>query len=112
MALFQKSFDSYLVYYRCGPDGVGPWAGGYRALVNCYAANSYVGGLRFLAEGVALPANTGGPNSIELHYPVSALSDILGILRYEKPLRLDFHDDTLVGVLSTTAEPIGEQEGV
>ncbi|MEU4739772.1 hypothetical protein AB0G02_04800 [Actinosynnema sp. NPDC023658] len=112
MALIQKSFDSYLIYYRSGPDAAGPWAGGYRVMINCYSSNSYVGGFRFLADGLPLPANTGTSSSIELHFHLAQLRDILAILQYEKPLHLNFYDDTLVGILSTTTEPVGEQEGV
>jgi len=110
MAFLQQQFDSYLIYSRSGPDGVGPWTGGYRAMVNCFKANTYVGGMRFLAESVPLPTNTGTASSIELHYPLSRFNDIVTILRYEKPLYLFFYTDSLVGMLSTTSEPIGEQE--
>ena len=112
MALIQKSFDSYVINYRCGPDASVPWTGGYRVMINCFLANSYVGGFRFLAEDVTLPSNTATASSIELHFHLSQLRDVLTILQYEKPLFLYCYDDTLVGILGTASEPIGEQEGV
>ena len=107
MALIQKSFDSYLIYYRSGPGTSEP-----RAFINFFQANSYVGGVRFIAEGIPLPANAGTPSSIEIYYSLPQFNDVVGILRYEKPLWLLFDSGTLVGYLSTSAEPIGEQEGV
>ena len=105
MAQLEQQFDEYLIYYRSGAEPAKP-----RVFINFFKANSYVGGLRFLADGLALPTNTGTANSIELNYSLSQFNDLITILRYEKPLYLYLSTDTHVGMVSTAAEPIGEEE--
>jgi hypothetical protein len=106
MAQLQQQFDSYLIYYRSLPDGVP----GTRVIVNCWKANTYVGALQFALDGTPLPANTGSASSIQLNFPLSRFNDLITILRYESPLYLYLSTDSLVGIVSTAAEPIGEEE--
>jgi hypothetical protein len=48
-----------------------------------------------------------------INFHVSRFSDIIGLLRYEKPLILYMNQNTLEGaVVANSYEPIGEQEGV
>ena len=57
------------------------------------------------------------PNSVYLgggfpvlNFHVNQLSDIMNVIRYEKPLYLRLNTDNWFGSISTTAEPVGEEE--
>jgi hypothetical protein len=45
-----------------------------------------------------------------LNFQISLLSDIMDMLRNEKPLYIQLNTDNWNGMLSTSAEPIGELE--
>jgi len=45
-----------------------------------------------------------------LNFHISLMSDIMDMLRNEKPLYIQLNTDNWHGVLSTSAEPIGELE--
>ena len=45
-----------------------------------------------------------------LYFHISLLSDIMDMLRNERPLYIQLNTDYWNGVLSTSAEPIGELE--
>jgi hypothetical protein len=45
-----------------------------------------------------------------LNFQISLLSDIMDMLRSEKPLYIQLNTDNWNGMLSTSAEPIGELE--
>jgi hypothetical protein len=60
-----------------------------------------------------LPDNSYTNNLINIHFPISRFNDVIGILRYEKPLRIQFDTSKLEGYIQTKEmELIGEQEGV
>ena len=44
--------------------------------------------------------------------PTSRFNEVIATLRYEKPLYLTLDTTLNVGWLGTSAEPVGEQEGV
>ena len=57
------------------------------------------------------------PNSVYLgggfpvlNFHVNQFSDIMNVIRYEKPLYLRLNTDNWYGSISTTSEPVGEEE--
>jgi hypothetical protein len=99
------SFDLYVVNHLSKHPTVD-------ATITCISGSSAVGVLRFIKDGVALPANVGGP-APTVHFPVSQFNDVVATLRYEKPLAFNFTDSSGVGTVGTaTREPVGEQEAV
>jgi hypothetical protein len=82
------------------------------AVITCLNVGSRVAFLTFMNDGVPLPANTIGPGTPNIHFPVSQLNNVITTLRYEKPLQVDL-PSTLIGTVGTASlEPVGEQEGV
>jgi hypothetical protein len=43
-------------------------------------------------------------------YRYSQLSNIVDLLRNEKPIKFFFRDDTMAAYLTTASEPVGEEE--
>ena len=91
-----------------------PKAGYLDAYISLRSEN-LVGACWFLREGQALPANrkatlsSGSPYYI-LYYRYSQMSDLVDLLRNEKPIYLFFRDEDKLGYLTTSAEPVGEEE--
>ncbi len=80
------------------------------AVIHCYRGNSYKGTLYFYREGKEITANRKLPSeALLLHFPSHQCAEIIETLRREKPLFL-WLDDQLMGGLSTSEEPIGEEE--
>ena len=81
------------------------------------ASGRTLGFLRFYADGVPLGANEfradlGYPLA---SYPFPRLAAVVDVLRNEKPAYFTWYDYTPVrcyGVIETSREPIGEQEGI
>ncbi len=71
--------------------------------------------LRFYREGSRLP-----PNSVVKHvtgkpmyyvsYRYDQLVNTIDILRNEKPIKFFFRDDNLAAYITTSNEPVGEEE--
>ena len=60
-----------------------------------------------------IPKNSYQYEKFKIHFHILRFSDVIDILRYEKPLRIYFDDVKLTGYLYTTEfKPTGEQEGV
>ncbi len=96
-----KDFDQYRLQYYSG-----------QAYIECWKGPVCVGNIVFVKETLPLPANKFANNALAIYYPLSRFNDVVTILRYEKPLYLWFNPDNLLGCVSTTKEPIGEQERV
>jgi hypothetical protein len=83
------------------------------AAINCNNVNQYVGTLWFVDTYPIPFQNALSKDGIVIYYNTSHFNDIIGILRYEKPLRLELDTDKLEGSIVTYSyEPVGEQEGV
>jgi hypothetical protein len=110
MAIITKDFDSYHFYYasNTNPGGV----------TNVYSSMSLKNGHEIVAyisffDTTPLPDNSYTNNLINIHFPISRFNDVIGILRYEKPLRIQFDTSKLEGYIQTKEmELVGEQEGV
>jgi hypothetical protein len=51
-------------------------------------------------------------NGIYLYYKANRFTDIMTMLKEEKPLYLHFDTAKKYGYIGTSNEPVGEQEGV
>jgi len=108
MAITTNDFDRYVVYHISGtPSGGYPFA----AEIDCFSKAKRAGAIYFADSG-ALPAPTLTINGIYLYMPTSRFNEVIATLRYEKPLYLALDTTLNVGWLGTSAEPVGEQEGV
>ncbi len=83
------------------------------AVINCYRNHVRYGFIRFYKEGTPIPEGlVAYPDheTIHLNFSDHNLQSIIDTLRYEKPLHISFNDATRTGWLSTSNEPIGEEE--
>lgn len=80
------------------------------AFIHCFHTGQNLMSCVFYNDENNVPANSKGPR-VELRYPMSKFSDVLDILRNEKPLYFGFIESTKVGYISTYSEPVGEGEG-
>ena len=85
-----------------------------KAYISCWANGEFQGYMDFYEPGnVPKPRIT--PNgSFHIPYPVDRLDAVLSTLREESPLYLQIITigNIVRGVLSTTQEPVGEEEGI
>ena len=103
MATLTKDFDTYRIFYYSGKIDA--------AHIYCYQAGACVGRISFFREGEGIPPNSTFENGPDLKFPIGRFSDIIGILRHEKPLTLHLNLSNLIGLLATgDLEPIGEEE--
>ncbi len=103
MATLTKDFDTYRIFYYSGKTDA--------AHIYCYMAGTCVGRISFFREGAIVPPNSTFENGPDLKFPIGRFSDIIGILRHEKPLTLHLNQTNLIGLLATgDLEPIGEEE--
>jgi hypothetical protein len=81
-------------------------------VLNCYDGDSYVGSISFYKAGATVPPNNKTSSGyVNLRYTISQFNDVIGILRYEKPLFLMLSIPSLIGYIATSeAEPVGEEE--
>lgn len=70
-----------------------------------------MGSLNFYEDGVTIPAGKlGSDGRIFLSFKEHHLRDMVETLRLEKPLYINIETHTSRGYLSTSKEPIGEEE--
>ena len=74
------------------------------------AAN--VGTLLFMKDGQSIPANTVANGVPRLHYSIRDFPAMIQMIREEKPLFVNLNEANGIGSISTSDEPVGEQEGV
>jgi hypothetical protein len=71
--------------------------------------------LRYYPDGTALPPNSktthiSGKPIYYASYRYSQLGNTIDLLRNEKPIWFFFRDDTMAAYLTTSSEPVGEEE--
>lgn len=98
-----KEFNKYKISYYTGNSGL------IAAIINLYSDSVRVGTINFYKEGEILGTNSSG-DSIRVYTQIERFNDIVTILRYEKPLYINFVEETLAGFISTGSEDAGEQE--
>lgn len=110
MATIFVNVTTYKVFLYGGPDG----NSNADATVSLGIPDGWAF-LRFYPEGETIPANskathmTGKP-IYYVNYRYAQFSNIIDILRNEKPIRFFFRDDTKASYITTNSEPIGEEE--
>lgn len=99
-------FNIYRVYYYSAPQY--DWA----VRIDLYMSAAYVGMLLFMKEGQPIPANTIANGVPRLHYSIRDFPAMIQMIREEKPLFVNLNEANGIGSISTSDEPVGEQEGV
>lgn len=97
-------FDSYRLYYHSAPQY------GWQSRLYLYNDGAFVGSIFFMKDGVNIPANVEVDGHPRLHFPASKFEEIMNILRHEKPLYISLVPSNGIGTISTSGEPIGEEE--
>lgn len=100
------SIDKYVIFYFACGDEVDH--------ISCFSGGSFAGFISFYPKG-QIPASSMAGNHFWLNYEIDKCRDIIELLRYEKPISvgLFWNASNVItkGFLTTSQEPIGEQEG-
>jgi hypothetical protein len=111
MAIVQRDFTRYVVYYISGSSPVIGVA--QDAEIDCFnEKGERAGAIYFYPDSVPLPSNTNTVNGIYLSFRLSRFADVMTMLKEEKPLYLHLDTTKKCGYVGTSTEPVGEQEGV
>lgn len=114
-----NEFDNYKVNLCSRASG---WRTSYRysAVISLYKGPQKVGSIKFRAESSTLRDNyfsgrSGAPHVVNLEYFEQDFEKVLGLLQQESPLfvclRKTFNGNDGIGAITTTTEPVGEEEG-
>jgi hypothetical protein len=110
MPQITANFTQYVVYYVTG--GSAAVGMPQDAEIDCFdGAGNRAGAIYFYSGSVRLPKNQSTVNGIYLYFRMARFSDVMTILKDEKPLYLALNTDNQVGYIGTSSEPVGEQEG-
>ena len=99
-----NEFNSYRIYYQTTPRY------NWQARVYLYNDREFAGAIYFMKDGNCLPGNTVHSGCPRLHFHASKFNDIMNMMRHESPLYISLVPENGIGTLSTTDEPIGEEE--
>ena len=99
-----KEFNAYRLYYQSAPQYQ------WQSRLYLYYNGAYVGSIFFMKDGVSIPANIEVAGNPRLHLPASKFEEIMNVLRHEEPLYLALVPSNGIGTISTSNEPIGEEE--
>lgn len=106
MAITNHEIDSYKIYHYNAENSYGQIA-----VINCYKNGSFKGSLYFYKDGETVPASKiTSSGYLYLRFNEGSLQSMIETLRQEKPLYIGFNDSNSWGWLSTSTEPIGEEE--
>jgi len=110
MAMTFVEVSTYKVFVYGGPQG----NGGVDATISLGIPEGWAF-LRFYPEGALLPSNSkvihvSGKPIYYVSYRYSQLGNAIDLLRNEKPIKFFFRDDTMAAYLTTSSEPVGEEE--
>ena len=99
-----RQFDSYSIVYYGGKDTY------LHSRIGLLSGGTAVGRLNFITDGNSIPESKDLNGLFIINFHESRFSEVVDILRNEKPLYLDLASHLGIGVLQTTKEPIGEGE--
>ena len=99
-----NEFDAYRLYYHSAPQY------SWQSRLYLYNNGAFVGSIFFMKEGVALPENIEAGGNPRLHFPADKFEEIMNVLRHEEPLYITLNASNGIGTISTSNEPIGEEE--
>ena len=101
-----SQFNLYRVYYYSAPQY------SWDVCIDLYMDGTPVGTLLFMKAGQVIPGNSSPGGVPRLHYSITHFPAIMSMLREEKPLYVSLNTANGIGAVSTTSEPVGEQEGI
>ena len=101
-----NEFDSYRLYYHSAPQYQ------WQSRLFLYKNGGFAGSVFFMKEGVSMPENVEIGGQPRLHFPAAKFEEIMNVLRHEKPLYISLVPANGIGTISTTNEPIGEEEPI
>ena len=108
MAIITHQIDTYRVYHYAHGN-----INGYTALINCFQDNAQRAALHFYRNDVTPAPNTVlASGAIYLRFTETRFNEVIATLREEKPIFVSYNDGNGLAYLSTSTEPIGEEEGV
>jgi len=99
-----NEFNSYRLYYHSAPQY------NWQSRLYLYNGGTYVGSVFFMKEGVNIPANAEVSGKPRLNFPASKFDEIMKVLWHEKPLYITLVPSNGIGTISSSSEPIGEEE--
>ena len=99
-----SEFDSYRLYYHSAPQY------NWQSRLYLYNNGAYVGSIYFMKDDVSIPANDVVGDHPRLYFPAGKFEEIMNVLRHEKPLYISLVPSNGIGTISTSSEPIGEEE--
>jgi hypothetical protein len=99
-----QEFDTYRLYYHSTPRY------SWQSRLYLYKGGAYVGSVFFMKEGVDIPENAEVGGHPRLHFPASKYMEIMDMLRHESPLYITLVPTNGIGTISTSSEPVGEEE--
>lgn len=107
MAIINHQIDVYRVYHYTHGN-----TNGYTVLINCFQANTLRATLFFYRDGVTPQPSTISSGVIYLRFTEARFNEVIATLREEKPIFVSYNDLSGSAYLSTSTEPVGEEEGV
>ena len=99
-------FNFYRVYYYSAAQY------SWDVRVDLTMNGTTVATLLFMKAGQMIPANSSSGGIPQLHYSISHFPAVMSMLKDEKPLFVSLNTNNGIGFVSTSSEPVGEQEGV
>ena len=104
-----KKFTKYSIYYMSGnSSAVGS---PQTAEVDCFDDDGLRSGIiYFYPDDVELPVNSETANGIYIYFRHSRFSEVINMVRVEKPLYLFIDTSTNIAGIQTGFEPVGELE--
>jgi hypothetical protein len=114
-----NEFDSYKVSL-CSRASAWRTSYHYSATISLHKGDQHVGNIRFRTESSTLkdnffPGRRVGPDIVNLEYFDQDFEKVLSMLQQESPLfvclRKTYNGNEGIGAITTTNEPVGEEEG-
>ncbi|MBW2480726.1 MAG: hypothetical protein JRF38_12110 [Deltaproteobacteria bacterium] len=99
-----SEFDAYRLYYHSAPQY------NWQSRLYLYNNGAYVGSIYFMKDGVSIPTNVVVGDQPRLYFPAGKFEEIINVLRHEEPLYISLVPSNGIGTISTSSEPIGEEE--
>ena len=114
-----NEFDNYKVT-KCSRAGA--WTSSYRysAVISLFKGTLHVGTIKFKGESSTLrdsyyAGRSGQPHRVNLYYFDQDFPQVLALLQQESPLYVCLRSSGTakdgIGAITTTNEPVGEEEG-
>ena len=99
-----NEFDAYRLYYHSAPQYQ------WQSRLYLYNDRAFVGSIFFMKDRANIPANIEVSGRPRIHFPAIKFEEIMNVLRHEKPLYISLNPSNGIGTISTSSEPIGEEE--